>query len=48
MLRDPLAATDQVFSPYIDMSLYKSQNIAQIVKEASVEDITLAFMLNSG
>lgn len=46
--RDPLAATDQVFSPYIDMSLYKSQNLAQIVQESGVEDITLAFMLNSG
>jgi len=46
--RDPLAATDQVFSPYIDMSLYKSQNLTQIVQESGVEDITLAFMLNSG
>ena len=46
--RDPLAATDQVFSPYIDMSLYKSQNLSQIVQESGVEDITLAFMLNSG
>ncbi|BBU68793.1 glycosyl hydrolase family 18 protein [Fluviibacter phosphoraccumulans] len=46
--RDPLAATDQVFSPYIDMSLYKSQSLAQIVQDSGVEDITLAFMLNSG
>lgn len=39
---------DQVFSPYIDMSLNNSQNLAKIVHDAGVEDITLAFMLNSG
>lgn len=39
---------DQVFSPYIDMSLSKSQSLAQIVHDSGVSDITLAFMLNSG
>lgn len=39
---------DQVFSPYIDMSLSKSQSLAQIVHDAGVSDVTLAFMLNSG
>lgn len=39
---------DQVFSPYIDMSLSKSQNLSQIVHDSGVSDVTLAFMLNSG
>ena len=42
------SAADQVFSPYIDMSLSSSQNLVEIVQAAGVEDITLAFMLNSG
>ena len=46
--RDPLNSADQVFSPYIDMSLSKSQNLSQIVHESGISDLTLAFMLNSG
>lgn len=38
---------DQVFSPYVDMSLSKSQNLSQIVHDSGVTDVTLAFMLNS-
>jgi chitodextrinase len=39
---------DQIFSPYIDMSLSKSQDLVKIVDNSGVKDITLAFMLNSG
>jgi chitinase len=42
------AALDQVFSPYIDMSLSNSQHLVDIVKDAHLTDITLAFVLNSG
>lgn len=42
------AALDQVFSPYIDMSLTNSQHLVDIVKDAHLTDITLAFVLNSG
>ena len=39
---------DQAFSPYIDMSLSKSQDLSHIVHDAGISDVTLAFMLNSG
>lgn len=45
---DGTAALDQVFSPYIDMSLSNSQHLVDIVKDAHLTDISLAFVLNSG
>lgn len=39
---------DQVFSPYVDMSLSKSQDLVKIVDDAGIKNLTLAFMLNSG
>lgn len=39
---------DQVFAPYIDMSLSTSQDLLAIAKNSGVLDFTLAFMLSSG
>ncbi|WP_246161343.1 fibronectin type III domain-containing protein [Segnochrobactrum spirostomi] len=36
------------FSPYVDMSLTTSQNLVQMVSEAGLSAVTLAFVLSSG
>lgn len=39
---------DKTFSPYIDMSLTSSQNLVEMVSDAGLEAVTLAFVLSSG
>lgn len=39
---------DQFFSPYVDMSLSKSQQIAQTVEGTGLDHLTMAFLVNSG
>ena len=39
---------DQVFAPYIDLSLYTSQNLADIQAASGIKTFTLAFVLDSG
>lgn len=39
---------DQVFAPYIDLSLYTSQNLADIQAASGIKAFTLAFVLDSG
>lgn len=43
---DPTATHE--FAPYIDMSLYTSQNLAAIQAASGVKTLTLAFVLDSG
>ncbi len=40
--------TDKSFSPYVDMSLTTSQHLVDMVSEAGLQSVTLAFMLSSG
>ncbi|MEW6121122.1 MAG: glycosyl hydrolase family 18 protein [Pseudomonadota bacterium] len=39
---------DKSFSPYVDMSLTTSQDLVQMVEDAGLEAVTLAFVLSSG
>lgn len=45
---DGTAASDKSFSPYVDMSLTTSQDLVQMVEDAGLEAVTLAFVLTSG
>ncbi|MFG1479304.1 fibronectin type III domain-containing protein [Xanthobacter sp. V4C-4] len=40
--------TDKSFSPYVDMSLTTSQDLVNMVSDAGLEAVTLAFVLSSG
>ncbi|MEW6256395.1 MAG: glycosyl hydrolase family 18 protein [Pseudomonadota bacterium] len=48
---DPEGASgggDKSFSPYVDMSLTTSQDLVDMVEDAGLEAVTLAFILSSG
>jgi len=45
---DPDPTRDSVFAPYIDMSLYTSQDPASIQAASGIQHFTLAFVLDSG
>ncbi|MFG1392688.1 fibronectin type III domain-containing protein [Xanthobacter agilis] len=42
------SGTDKSFSPYVDMSLTTSQDLVNMVSDAGLESVTLAFVLSSG
>ncbi|MDE1570344.1 fibronectin type III domain-containing protein [Aquabacter sp. P-9] len=45
---DTSSSGDKSFSPYVDMSLTTSQGLVQMVEDAGLEAVTLAFVLSSG
>ena len=45
---DPDPTRDTVFAPYIDMSLYTSQDLTAIQAASGIRHFTLAFVLDSG
>lgn len=45
---DTSSSGDKSFSPYVDMSLTTSQDLVQMVEDAGLEAVTLAFVLSSG
>ncbi|OYW52981.1 MAG: hypothetical protein B7Z30_15135, partial [Rhizobiales bacterium 12-68-15] len=47
-LEDTTSSGDKSFSPYVDMSLTTSQDLVQMVEDAGLEAVTLAFVLTSG
>lgn len=47
-LEDSTSSGDKSFSPYVDMSLTTSQDLVQMVEDAGLEAVTLAFVLTSG
>ena len=47
-LEDTTPGGSKTFSPYVDMSLTTSQDLVQMVEDAGLEAVTLAFVLTSG